>query len=178
MLALIAWGLFVGCEIALLGIPWLMGVLIGYLPPFPAHRRATRVLAVISALVLLAAGLALAKKMDSLPGDLMLGTIVTLLIWVTLHCAKAPLPHAYVRVARRAARSSYTLYLVHLPLLIFLKASLHLPRGLPTWHSCLIGAGVVAVLVLHSQAVYQVFERNTDSLRQWLKPMILRSRTA
>ena len=173
LISLITWGWLVGGDIALLGIPWLMGVLIGSLPAFPALRKTTRAFAILSALVLLGAGLAFDKKLGSLTGDLILGTIVTLLIWITLHCATAPLPNAYVRVARRAARSSYTLYLVHLPLLIFLKATLHLPRALPGWHSLAVSIGVMALLLLYAQAVYQLFERNTDRLRKWLKPYVL-----
>ena len=172
-LSLLAWGWLVGSDIALLGIPWLMGVLIGFLPPFPANGRVTRSFAIASALVLLAAGLALDKRLGSLAGDLILGAIVTLLIWITLHCATAPLPGAYVRVARRAARSSYTLYLVHLPLLIFLKASLHLPRALPGWHVFLVSIGMMILLLCYAQVVYQIFERNTDALRSWLKPYVL-----
>jgi peptidoglycan/LPS O-acetylase OafA/YrhL len=173
LLSLIAWGWLVGRDIALLGIPWLMGVLISSLPPFPARRRTLRALAIVSALVLLSAGLILDKKMGSLSGDLLLGVFVTTLIWVILHCAKAPLPNTYVRVALRAARSSYTLYLVHLPMLIFLKAALRLPRALPGWNALLVGLGVMAVLLLYAQVVYQIFERNTDVLRQWLKPHVL-----
>ena len=178
LLSLIAWSLFVGREIALLGIPWLMGVLIGYLPAFPAQGRAMRVVAVGTSLLLLGAGLVLDKRLGSLAGDLVLGAIVALLIWVILHCAKGTLPHAYVRIARRSARSSYTLYLVHLPLLILIKASLHLSRNLPGWHTLVLSIGVMLILLLYAQLVYQVFERNTDSLRKWLKPYVLGKQAA
>lgn len=173
LLILIVWGLFVGRAIALLGIPWLMGVLIGYLPEFPAYGRAVRAVSVASSILLLGAGLVLDKRLNSLDGDLLLGAIVALLIWVMLHCATGPLPHAYSRVARRSARSSYTLYLVHLPLLIFIKASMRLPRALPGWHAFFVSLGVMVVLLLYAQIVYQIFERNTDSLRKWLKPYVL-----
>ncbi len=177
LLGLIAWSWFVGREIALLGIPWLMGVLVGYLPAPRVRGQAMRAMAVAASLLLLGAGLILDKWLGSLAGDIGFGTIVAFLIWVTLHCAKSPLPSAYVRVARRAARSSYTLYLVHLPLLIFLKATLHLPRALPGWHTLLVSIGVMVVLLLYAQAVYQVFERHTDSLRKWLKPYVLGKQT-
>lgn len=173
LLSLVAWGWLVGSEIALLGIPWLMGVLIGSLPPLPARRKTTRVLITGSTLILLTAGLTLDKRLGSLTGDLILGAIVTLLIWVTLHCARTPVPNWYIRAARRAARSSYTLYLVHLPLLIFLKAFLHLPRTLPGWHALMASVGIMILVLLYAQSVYQLFERNTDALRQWLKPFVL-----
>lgn len=172
-LGLVVWGWFVGAEIALLGIPWLMGVLIITLPPFPTRQRWTQGLAISGALVLLGGGLVLAKMWQSLTSDLVLGLAVTLLIWITLHCATAPLPSTYVRLAQRSARSSYTLYLVHLPMLVFLKASLHLPRALPSLHMGLVSVGLLACVLLYAQLVYEIFEKNTDWVRSWLKPYVL-----
>jgi peptidoglycan/LPS O-acetylase OafA/YrhL len=177
-LGLVTWGWFVGSGIALLGIPWLMGVLIVYLPPFPARRPRTRGLAISAALAILGGGLVLAKIWHSLTTDLALGLAVTLLIWVTLHCATAPLPARYARVAQRAARSSYTLYLVHFPLLIFLKASLHLPRAFPGWQMGAISVGLLVGILLYAQLVYQLCERNTDRVRNWIKPYVMGRRPA
>jgi peptidoglycan/LPS O-acetylase OafA/YrhL len=176
--ALVAWGWLVGSEIALLGIPWLMGVMISVLPPVPLNGKWTRRLAVAAALAIMGLALVADKLFNSMAGDLTLGVFVTLLICVTLHCATAPLPSGYVRVARRAARSSYTLYLAHLPMLIFLKAFLHLPRALPGAYTCMVALGVMAIALLYAQAVYQLFERNTDLLRQKLKPLVLRNASA
>jgi peptidoglycan/LPS O-acetylase OafA/YrhL len=172
-LGLLAWGWFVGLNIFLLGLTWLMGALITFLPAFPARRPWTRGLAIVLALVLFAAGLVESKLLGSLPSDLVLGLAVTAMIWVTLHCATAPLPASYVFIARRAAHSSYTLYLVHLPMLIFLKASLHLPRAYPGWHACLVGAGVLVAIVLYAQLVYEAFEKNTDRVRRWIRPYVM-----
>jgi peptidoglycan/LPS O-acetylase OafA/YrhL len=171
---LVLWVWFVGSTIALLGIPWLMGVLVAVLPPFPVRRSLTRGAAIGAGLLFVAGGLVVAKMHEgSLLFDTILGVAVTLLIWITLHCATAPLPAAYVRVAQRAARSSYTLYLVHLPMLIFLKASLHLPRAVPDWHSLLAGTAILLLVLLYAQLVYQIFERKTDRIRNILKPYVL-----
>lgn len=176
--ALIAWGWLVGFSIALLGIPWLMGVVIGHLPPLRLAGKWSRRAAIAAALIALAGGLVLDKRLDSLTGDLLLGAAISLLIWITVHCATAPLSRAYELAARRAARSSYTLYLVHLPLLIFLKAWWHLPRALPNPHSVLMPLAVMLIVLLYAQAVYQVFERNTDALRQRMKPLVFGKATA
>lgn len=172
-LSLVAWGWFVGAKIALLGIAWLMGVLITGLPPFPVTRTRARGLAIACAFALFGAGLALGKAKDNLWSNLILGSIVTFLIWVTLHCATAPLPNLYVRFAHRAARSSYTLYLVHLPMLIFLKAALHLPRLLPSWFGLIESMGVLVGILLYAQLMYEIFEKNTDRVRDWIKPYLL-----
>jgi peptidoglycan/LPS O-acetylase OafA/YrhL len=178
-LGLLAWGWFVGLSIVLLGLTWLMGALITFLPAFPARRPWTRGFAVVLALALFGAGLVQGKlRGSSLSSDLVLGLAVTLVIWVTLHCATTPLPALYVHAARRAAHSSYTLYLVHLPMLIFLKATLHLPRAYPGWHVVLVGAGVLAAILLYAQLVYEVFEKNTDRVRRWIRPYVMGRRPA
>jgi peptidoglycan/LPS O-acetylase OafA/YrhL len=155
-----------------------MGALITFLPAFPARRPWTRGLAIVLALALFGAGLVESKLLGSLPSDLVLGLAVTAMIWVTLHCATAPLPAFYVHMARRAAHSSYTLYLVHLPMVIFLKATLHLPRAYPSWHAYLVGAGVLAAIVLYAQLVYEAFEKNTDRVRRWIRPYVMGRRAA
>jgi peptidoglycan/LPS O-acetylase OafA/YrhL len=177
-LSLSAWGWFVGSSIALLGLTWLMGALITFLPAFPTRRPWARRLAIVLALAVFGAGLVLSKLLDSLSADLILGLAVTAMIWVTLKCAKAPLPAFYVYAARRAAHSSYTLYLVHLPLLIFLKATLHLPRAYPGWHVYLVAAGVLAAILLYAQLVYEAFEKNTDRVRRWIRPYVMSQRAA
>ncbi len=177
-LSLSASGWFVGSSIALLGLTWLMGALITFLPAFPARRPWTRRLAIVLALAVFGAGLVLSKLLGTLSADLVLGLAVTAMIWVTLKCATAPLPAFYVRAARRAAHSSYTLYLVHLPLLIFLKATLHLPRAYPGWHVYLVAAGVLAAILLYAQLVYEAFEKNTDRVRRWIRPYVMSQRAA
>jgi peptidoglycan/LPS O-acetylase OafA/YrhL len=173
-LGLIAWIWFVGPEIAILGIPWLLGVLIVFLPPFPARLPWMRRLALSAGIALLAGCLVLGKLLWTLwLGDLILGLGVMFLIWVTLHCATAPLPSTYIRLAQRSAHSSYTLYLVHLPMLVFLKAALHLPRAIPNLHDALISVGLLACVLLYAQIVYEAFEKNTDQARNWLKPHVM-----
>jgi peptidoglycan/LPS O-acetylase OafA/YrhL len=178
-LGLLAWGWFVGSNIVLLGITWLMGALIAFLPAFPVRRSWTRGLAIAMALALFGAGLVYGKfEASSLSSDFVLGLAVTAMIWVTLDCATAPLPAFYVHAARRVAHTSFTLYLVHLPMLIFLKAALHLPRAYPGWHMVLVGAGVLAATVLYAQLVYEAFERNTDRVRRWIRPYVMGRRAA
>ena len=177
-LGLVAWCWFVGPKITLMGIPWLMGAMIAYLPPFPFRGAWARRLAIATGLALAGGAMVLGKLRNDLVSSLVLGVAVTLLIWVTLHCATAPLPPGYIRVAQRAARSSYTLYLVHLPLVILLKATLHLPRALPGWHMFLVSVGLLAGILLFAQLVYKVFEKNTDRVRNWLKPYVMGGNSA
>ena len=169
-LALAVWGWFCGVGIVLLAIPWLMGAPIGYLPPFPASKRWARWLALAAALASLTLTLAWGKLSHLDFIDYGIGLAAALLIWITLHCAKGDLPAWYVGLSRRAAHSSYTLYLVHMPLLIFLKAAFHLPRSVPGGHALLVALAVLAVILLYAQLVYMCFEKNTDKVRGWFTP--------
>jgi peptidoglycan/LPS O-acetylase OafA/YrhL len=173
-LGLAAWGWFVGAPIALLGVTWIMGVAITYLPALSARSPWRRALAIAAAMALFAIGMVIAKLHSSLGTELLLGALVTLLIWVTLHCATAPLPSIYVWLAQRSARSSYTLYLIHVPILLFLKASLHLPRAFPDGQGLLVRVALLAAIVLYAQLVYALFEKNTDYVRNWIKPYVMR----
>jgi peptidoglycan/LPS O-acetylase OafA/YrhL len=177
-LGLVAWGWFVGAGIALLGIPWLMGVLIRFLPPLQVRRPWVSGSFTIAALVLFSGALAMGKAWPSLGTDLLVGLVVSFMVWVTLHYATTPVHAAYECVAQRSARSSYTLYLVHLPLLIFLKASFHLPRASPGWLSGLVGLGILACILIYAQLVYEVFEKHTDQIRNWIKPHLFANSTA
>lgn len=168
-LGLLAWVWFVGWDIVLLGIPWILGASISFLPPIRTSRSWQRGSLIVLALTLLAGGFVSAKLKSTLFSDLVLGVLVTFLIWVTLHCATAPLPAVYTRISRRAAHSSYTLYLVHLPLVIFLKAALHLPRAAPGLHTLAIAAIVLIGALCYAQVVYELFEKNTDRVRKWVK---------
>lgn len=172
-LGLLLWGWFVGSGIVLLGISWLMGALIAILPPISISGFWTRSLVIAAALVAFVLALILARMHDgALIFDLLLGAVVTVLVWTTLCLGTASLPAAYIHMARRAARSSYTLYLVHLPLVIFLKAWLHLDRLLPGWHMMMVCAAILIGVVFYAQVVYEVFEKNTNRVRNWIKPYL------
>jgi peptidoglycan/LPS O-acetylase OafA/YrhL len=172
-LALILLGWFVGVPILLLGIPWLMGVAVPFLPRPPTLPPLGRAAAIAGAMMLVGAGLVYGKFHYSLSADIVIGLLVTGLIWVTLHCAPKSLPSWYVWLSQRAAHSSYTLYLIHVPILILLKASLNLPRSAPSGPALLVNIAVLIVIVIYAQLVYELFEKNTDRLRNWIRSSVM-----
>ena len=76
-------------------------------------------------------------------------------------------------MAHRAAASSYTLYLLHIPAVVLLKAVFCLPRAAPTPGSLLAALVVLVAVLIYAQVVYQLFERNTARLREWLRPRVM-----
>jgi peptidoglycan/LPS O-acetylase OafA/YrhL len=173
LLVLAIWACFAGRGILLNGAIWLMGVLILFLPPLPDAYRQTRRVAIGVAIALFGAAIVTAGQFKYRGSDLVLGVFVTALIWTLLFSNTEHLPDWYARLAKRASKSSYTLYLVHMPFLVFLKAALHLPRSQPSWPSLLVGVALLAIVVLYSQLIYELFEKNTVRLRNWLRPYVM-----
>jgi peptidoglycan/LPS O-acetylase OafA/YrhL len=160
-------------QIALLGLVWLMGVVIHYLPRISTESAIARRLLVVAALIAFAGTLAWCKQTRSPYSDYVLGVVVTLLIYVILGCSRTPMPGFYSHAAQRLSHSSYTLYLAHVPLLVFLTAfaetRFHQNRWLPDAQHLLIGAGLFLLVMFYAQFVWFFFERRTDGLRAWLK---------
>ncbi len=101
-------------------------------------------------------------------GDLMLGGGVALLV-ASLAVHRSA-PGIYSKAASASAEFSYTLYLVHFPLLSFLFFTLfkgqQLQPGLP---GCLWFAGLATVVLAYAAGIWWCFERNTDRLRKALE---------
>lgn len=187
----LAWAAFVGGYKLVLFPVWLAGVVILFLPSLPKrspwNEPLIRRFAIVLSFVVLLVGFVLKARGVLFPdthltigrshwhppiSDLLLTPAVVLLIWVLLHCATGPLRASYVWLAQRAANSSYTVYLVHFPAIIFLKAFFHLPRAVPSWQILPFNLTLLVIVFLYAQAVYFIFERNTDRVRKWIKPYV------
>ena len=161
----------VGLPCAALCVAWLFGVLITRLPRYRPRQPWLRYLAIIAALCLFLGALILGKAI-SLPSsviELFLALAVTVFIWTLLHCTAAPGLKLFVQISQHSARSAYTLYLVHLPVLVFLKAWLHLPQAYPEWRALPLPLVILLAVLLYAQAVYFCFEKQTGRLRNWLR---------
>jgi peptidoglycan/LPS O-acetylase OafA/YrhL len=172
---LIAVVLFMHLPIALLGLTWLMGVAIHYLPHLPAENALVRRLLMVAAVIACSGTLAWCKQTHNPIADYVLGVVVTCLIYVVLSCSRTPMPKAYNWTAHALSRSSYTLYLVHVPLLVFIAAWMAHARQLPNAQSELEGVAIFAVVMVYAQVVWFFFEKRTDAIRGWIKPWVMGS---
>jgi peptidoglycan/LPS O-acetylase OafA/YrhL len=177
-LAALVLGWLVGHLMVVLFLPWLMGVAIHAIPQSPFSQDWLRRLALASALAFMGLSLVIGGLTQSFWSDLLLGAAVSLLIWMIVRCAQAPLPSGYVWLAKRLAQSSYTLYLVHVPVLVFLKTYFNLPNGQYGREKFWICAGLLIFVVAYSHAVYWLFERNTDRIRSRIAPLVLPANAA
>jgi len=169
--------LFIRPPIALLGLTWLMGVAIHYLPQLPADNVYLRRLSMIGAALGCFVALAWCKQTHNPGADYILGAVVAGLIYIVLSCSRTPMPKAYKSTAHVLSRSSYTLYLVHVPLLVILAALIAEARWLPTPRHMLAGCAIFAFVMLYAQVVWFFFEKRTDTIRGWIKPWVLRAST-
>ena len=173
VLLLIAILAFVHPQIALMGLIWLMGVAIHYLPPLPIGIPFVLRWSIPAAVLVCAATLIWCKGTRFTLADYILGIAVSGLIYAVLSCSRTSMPIAYNWTADALSRSSYTLYLVHVPFLVFLNAWIGRARWIPTPGHMLIGCGIFAVVMLYAQLVWFFFEKRTDVLRARVKPWFL-----
>jgi peptidoglycan/LPS O-acetylase OafA/YrhL len=168
------WGWFVGTTVVIYSIPWLLGAAIRSLPPFPARWPHLRRVVIAVALGLMGVSFFAALPGSAWAKDILLAESVAAFIWVAGSNSAGLAPARYARLAHGAAGSSYTLYLVHLPFLIFLKAMLHVPLLQPGLHSLAPTLGLLVVILLYARLVWFIFEKHTDALRSWLKKRMVK----
>ncbi|MGB7189314.1 MAG: hypothetical protein WBD10_04205, partial [Acidobacteriaceae bacterium] len=139
----------------------------------PARSATARGLLAVAAMACVAATLVWCKQTRSPLSDYVLGVAVTILIYVLVNCPVSAAPGLYTRAARRLSHSSYTLYLVHVPLLVFLAAVLETRFSIVRWQPdprhLLYGAGIFLLVLLYAQLVWFFFEKRTDGLRFHLR---------
>ncbi len=166
--AVVAIGLLVGREIVLYFPMWISGALLAVLPEWRFGRIPTRV-------GLLAAGAALFGtlaliRVGRLPyaPDYVLALCVLLMLGLIVHgTLDATAPRVLAWVGPFVAKSSYSLYVVHLPVVVLLVAVTHSAnRWQPSLPTILAAAGIGATAYAVSLAMYWLFERQTPALRQ------------
>jgi peptidoglycan/LPS O-acetylase OafA/YrhL len=173
LISLIFMLFFIGHAIALAGLIWLMGVLIHFLPPLRIEHALPRRLLILAAAGACVATLAWCKVHSNPASDYLLGAVVTALIYVILCCSRTPAPRAYRWTAQTLSHSSYTLYLVHLPFVVFVIAWVGHIRLQPTASQLLLMLAIFAAALIYAQIVWFLFEKRTDTLREWIKPFVL-----
>ena len=193
LLALIAWGrgvlrraapltiaaiavaAFMGREMLSGFLIWMAGcvLLLGYskLVEFPKRWVAPYI---VVTLMILVACLTVARlgKSRVLGADLSVGLAFALFLFGVLQIDLSMRSHAYANLARFFAGFSYSLYVLHFPVVLFLRAWLAPDRWRPNFpHFVFVIAIGMAVLVF-AWFVARFTENKTIALRRWMKGMI------
>lgn len=147
-------------------VVWLFGAALAVIPPprslTPGRYRLA--LSAVSILVALQLMLTYLPMERSLNRDYILGIAFSILMYFSLHYPR-PVGRHYQQVAKHSAGISYTLYVTHMPVLVFIAAWLghrwfpH-PRYLP------VAFGILLLPILYAWVVSMLFEKNTDRVRK------------
>ena len=168
----ISW--FVGQSILMLFPVWLAGAAIRWAP---AARRTYALRVAVIGVGFVVAGLCAATALKQIPAnvaDYALGGTVALWVYLMAHDNRPSndtrLSRCYARFARELAGVSYTLYLVHIPALIFLRSLLLVDaRWQPDGYACVRMTVIALGLIGYVWLFAKFTERNTDRVRVWLK---------
>lgn len=171
-------GLVIGKGIALYFSVWLLGVLVALanirITPWLTRNRP--IPAVVS-IVLLGATATIARfavhKVEYIL-DLMTGLTFAGVLYVVVRTAKPSLNGIYSYISRGLSRSSYTIYLSHLPILCFARGLvIGGVRWQPDGYHLGIWAGIVVGVAAYIWCFYSVTEKHTDSVRRRMSARVL-----
>jgi peptidoglycan/LPS O-acetylase OafA/YrhL len=167
--------LLVGQTIALYFAIWLFGAAIAILPPFILLRkRAVWRTSVMVSIVACLGGLVYSHSRTGELGDVIVGAVFSVLIYLIVSVPHESLDDRTTKrgvVATRLAAFSFTIYLVHLPLLVFIRAGTQ-HHGIPLWQPTILHIGTAALIAVVVVSVAYGFslgtEAQTDRARSWI----------
>jgi len=157
---------FVGLSVLSGFVLWLLGVGISVLPAPPSGKLTTLATCFSFLLLLGAVGVTRAVPLPFFAADLIVAAGCCSFLYALRGYQNACPVRMYRVVANWLARSSYTLYLVHLPPMVFLATAMHAPWKLQSGHTMLFLLLLLAIL-LYANVLYLLFEANTARVRHF-----------
>ena len=134
---------FVGAAISFYFLIWLLGAAINFAPYQKGPPAKHWYMVATVAVLLIAAAFSINTGIEEFPSDLAVGIASTVFILVVLRNSARSRSGLYSRAAHGLAGFSYTLYLVHLPALIFVSAWLVPGRR---WHPDAVAIAKIAAI--------------------------------
>ncbi len=163
--AIAAIALLLPATIMAYGLVWLFGVIAFLALDRPTFARTAATWPVgMGAMILLAGTLLASRAQLRIGNDFVIGAaFAAALPWV----ARAKAPSAlYRRAGFILSEMSYTLYLVHFPLMAWIYFTFLAPGQLTFGATSIVALAVIlAVTMVYTFAIWWLFERNTDRVR-------------
>lgn len=165
--------LFLPKSILLGGLIWLLGAVVFFL----SRKDKVRVIVFHPVWLILGLLLTIGSLLASRSGrigegaDLLIGVSVAAL--VAGLASRASTSHLYGLVSAGMSEISYTLYLVHFPVMAFLffvffKGS----QIAPSSTTALWFTGALLLTIIYSAVIWWLFERNTDRVRKVIEGIL------
>ena len=162
--------LSVGSNMSFLFLIWLLGAGVSVLP-LVFSSRVAKWGSWLFATILAIAFVGVRRNISNLHGgEIIIGLIFAVLLYLILHEQTRVKHGVYFLTATFISKISYTLYLVHLPILVFLCALFNNPWRIwpKTASNVSISLTVFALTVTMAYLFYCMFESNTDRCRKYV----------
>lgn len=173
---ILALGIFVGKSITLSFAIWLLGVVVIFLPYLWYNHKPIKSYVIGVAIVPFAAALILSVSKNgdnfSWPIALSFAGLMYLLFRLTYKEMEQDNLSMVVKFSKSIAGFSYSLYLFHLPLLVFLHAyshSLSSSKWQPTGQNLTTGVFIAFFAVLYAWMISLLTEAKTPLVRNFIK---------
>jgi peptidoglycan/LPS O-acetylase OafA/YrhL len=152
-------------------IVWLAGVLLARMPVLHLSNSVRIAASILYLVIFLACGHR--NILENVRLAYLFTAVTFLFFWMILSAATAARDNAFTRIARTLSGFSYTLYLVHTPLLVLLVALLlGTERWVPTSLHILCAAGILLGVMLYAWAIAACTEHHTHQVVAWIKARI------
>lgn len=156
---------------------WLLGALLHAVPRKPTSLGMRSAASVGYGVVFFGIAIVGRKgwRAPAALSDLILGIFTFLFLWILLGAMHEAKPSLAGKLSRATARFSFTLYVAHTPILLFLVAVLaHDTRWVPGVKSGSLALAVLAVVVAYAWLLASVTEFKTDRVRAWVEDKVMR----
>jgi peptidoglycan/LPS O-acetylase OafA/YrhL len=167
---------FVGSQVRLYFPIWLAGAVVGRLRRVTGSvRRETQLVLSVAAGLIFFGVLAWVRThrlSSDLLSDYLVGSAFTLLLFAVVLGSRNDVSSAYARITKKLSGFSYTLYLVHFPVLLLLYGLLE-PKGKwqPDPTHLLYALGIALLILVYSYGVAEFTEARTAIVRRRLLQM-------
>lgn len=166
----LAW--FVRSSLLELFPVWLAGTVLARVSP-PSFGKATRISCALVYFVLLMLSTKI-QLMPSVAQDYLLGVVTLFFFWSILSARERAHDSAFTHFSRNLSRFSYTLYVVHMPALLFLTALL---AGYRLWSPTdaihhIMALAVLAVVLMYAWIIASLTEFHTNRVRRWVEHIL------
>jgi len=164
LLIFIAICVFMNAGNCLLGITWMLGAGIHFLPsPKGGRWRKLGVLVSFFGLVVMISD----HHLSSVVAILIFSLIGMAFLYLLIIVPPPKRSFSGTRwLAKRGSEVSYSMYVLHMPAIVFFVALLHRPRGGFQGHELIGALGILLIVLLYVLVMYLCFERNTVWVRQ------------
>jgi peptidoglycan/LPS O-acetylase OafA/YrhL len=162
--------MFVGRHIAILFPVWIFGAVASMLPRRFSVKQAKRLSAVFGLLLLTGMVGVRLLHFQAVPADYLIGVLTALLLWAVVQQTAPASDGLYKTVTGFFSRISYTLYLFHLPMAMFVCGLLNSPWRRWTYTPKNVAMYLASdfMILLLIYGLWWIFEAKTDTIRTWI----------